>query len=87
MSLLELKDISKIYGELKALDNVSFQVNKGEWVAIMVVVTQIMVSSSTMMVTSSTRACSLFSTVASDWVTRFTSRAEASGTAWLIASA
>ena len=35
MSLLELKDISKIYGELKALDNVSFQVNKGEWVAIM----------------------------------------------------
>ena len=35
MSLLELKDISKIYGELKALDNVSIHVDKGEWVAIM----------------------------------------------------
>ena len=35
MSLLELKNISKIYGELKALDNVSIHVDKGEWVAIM----------------------------------------------------
>lgn len=35
MALLELKSISKIYGELKALDNVSIKVEKGEWVAIM----------------------------------------------------
>ena len=35
MSLLELKNISKIYGELKALDDVSLKVEKGEWVAIM----------------------------------------------------
>ncbi|MBR1737926.1 MAG: ABC transporter ATP-binding protein [Firmicutes bacterium] len=35
MSLLELKNISKIYGELKALDDVSLKVDKGEWVAIM----------------------------------------------------
>ncbi len=35
MSLLELKNISKIYGDLKALDNVSISVEKGEWVAIM----------------------------------------------------
>ena len=35
MSLLELKNISKIYGSLKALDNVSINVEKGEWVAIM----------------------------------------------------
>ena len=35
MALLELKNVSKIYGELKALDNVSIEVNKGEWVAIM----------------------------------------------------
>ena len=35
MALLELKNISKIYGELKALDNVSISVEKGEWVAIM----------------------------------------------------
>ena len=35
MSLLELKNISKIYGELKALDNVSIHVDQGEWVAIM----------------------------------------------------
>ena len=34
MSLLELKNISKIYGDLKALDNVSIHVDKGEWVAI-----------------------------------------------------
>lgn len=35
MSLLELKNVSKIYGNLHALDNVSLQVEKGEWVAIM----------------------------------------------------
>ena len=34
-SLLELKNISKIYGELHALDNVSLTVDKGEWIAIM----------------------------------------------------
>ena len=35
MSLLELKNVSKIYGDLKALDNVSLHVDQGEWVAIM----------------------------------------------------
>ena len=35
MSLLELKNVSKIYGDLKALDNVNIHVDKGEWVAIM----------------------------------------------------
>ncbi len=35
MSLLEIKNVSKIYGELKALDDVSLKVEKGEWVAIM----------------------------------------------------
>lgn len=35
MSLLELRHISKIYGELKALDDVNIKVEKGEWVAIM----------------------------------------------------
>ena len=35
MSLLELKNISKIYGELHALDNVSLKIDKGEWIAIM----------------------------------------------------
>ncbi|MBR1797043.1 MAG: ABC transporter ATP-binding protein [Clostridiales bacterium] len=35
MSLLELKDVSKIYGPLKALDKVSLTVEEGEWVAIM----------------------------------------------------
>ena len=35
MSLLELKDISKIYGDLHALDKVNLSVNEGEWVAIM----------------------------------------------------
>ena len=34
-SLLELKNISKIYGSLHALDNVSLTVNRGEWIAIM----------------------------------------------------
>ncbi len=35
MSLLELKNISKIYGDLHALDNVSLNIKKGEWIAIM----------------------------------------------------
>ena len=35
MSLLELKNVSKIYGELRALDSVSLNVDNGEWVAIM----------------------------------------------------
>ena len=35
MAILELNHISKIYGDLKALDDVSIQVNKGEWLAIM----------------------------------------------------
>ncbi|MBR1930592.1 MAG: ABC transporter ATP-binding protein [Lachnospiraceae bacterium] len=35
MSLLELRNVSKIYGDLHALDKVSLQVEKGEWVAIM----------------------------------------------------
>ncbi|MBQ8159255.1 MAG: ABC transporter ATP-binding protein [Clostridia bacterium] len=35
MSLLEIRNVSKIYGELKALDNVSIKVEQGEWVAIM----------------------------------------------------
>ena len=35
MSLLELKHISKIYGDLHALDDVSMCVDNGEWVAIM----------------------------------------------------
>ena len=37
MALLELKDISKIYsgGTVKALQNINISVEKGEWVAIM----------------------------------------------------
>ena len=35
MSLLELRNVSKIYGELKALDRVNLHVDQGEWVAIM----------------------------------------------------
>ena len=35
MSLLELKHISKIYGDLKALDDINLTVENGEWVAIM----------------------------------------------------
>ena len=35
MSLLELKEVYKIYGDLHALDNVNFKVDKGEWVSIM----------------------------------------------------
>ena len=35
MSLLELKNVYKIYGELHALDDVSLKVEKGEWGSIM----------------------------------------------------
>ncbi len=35
MGLLELKDVSKVYGELRALDHVNLNVEKGEWIAIM----------------------------------------------------
>jgi putative ABC transport system ATP-binding protein len=35
MDLLELRNISKIYGNLKALRNVDLTVRKGEWLAIM----------------------------------------------------
>ncbi|MDR2343894.1 MAG: ABC transporter ATP-binding protein [Spirochaetaceae bacterium] len=35
MGLLELKDISKVYGTLKALQNVNLTVRQGEWLAIM----------------------------------------------------
>jgi putative ABC transport system ATP-binding protein len=35
MDILTLKNITKEYGTLKALDNVSFSVSEGEWLAIM----------------------------------------------------
>ena len=35
MSLLELKNVYKIYGDLHALDDVSLKIEKGEWVSIM----------------------------------------------------
>jgi ABC-type antimicrobial peptide transport system, ATPase component len=35
MNLLELKDISKIYGNVKALQNINLDVRQGEWLAIM----------------------------------------------------
>ncbi|MFP3042376.1 ABC transporter ATP-binding protein [Treponema primitia] len=35
MDLLELRDVSKIYGNLKALKDVNLTVRKGEWLAIM----------------------------------------------------
>ena len=35
MKLLELKNITKRYGSLYALDNVSMSIDKGEWIAIM----------------------------------------------------
>ena len=35
MKLLELKNITKRYGSLYALDNVSLSIDKGEWIAIM----------------------------------------------------
>ncbi len=34
-TLLELKNVSKIYGELHALDHVNISVERGEWLAIM----------------------------------------------------
>ncbi len=35
MSLLEFRNVSKIYGDLHALDKVNFKVEQGEWVSIM----------------------------------------------------
>jgi putative ABC transport system ATP-binding protein len=35
MDLLELKNISKAYGQLKALQNINLMVKQGEWLAIM----------------------------------------------------
>lgn len=35
MSLLELKDVSMIYGSVKALQNINLTVERGEWLAIM----------------------------------------------------
>ena len=35
MSPLEMKNVSKIYGNLKALDQINLTVNAGEWIAIM----------------------------------------------------
>jgi ABC-type Fe3+/spermidine/putrescine transport system ATPase subunit len=35
MDLLELKDISKVYGSLKALQNINLTVKQGEWLAMM----------------------------------------------------
>lgn len=35
MNLLELKNVSKIYGSLRALDDVSINVERGEWISIM----------------------------------------------------
>jgi putative ABC transport system ATP-binding protein len=35
MDLLELRDISKTYGSLKALQNINLRVKQGEWLAIM----------------------------------------------------
>lgn len=35
MNLLELKDISKIYGNVKALQTINLSVQQGEWLAIM----------------------------------------------------
>lgn len=35
MDILKLVDVSKIYGDLKALDNINLTVEKGEWISIM----------------------------------------------------
>ena len=35
MDILKLLDVSKIYGELKALDKINLSVEKGEWISIM----------------------------------------------------
>ena len=34
-NILTLNGVSKIYGDLKALDNINLTVEKGEWLAIM----------------------------------------------------
>lgn len=34
-NILELKDVSKIYGNVKALQNINLEVSQGEWIAIM----------------------------------------------------
>lgn len=34
MDILSLRNVSKIYGELKALDQINLTVEKGEWIAI-----------------------------------------------------
>ena len=35
MDILTLSGISKIYGDLKALDNINLNVEEGEWLSIM----------------------------------------------------
>ncbi|MBO8415717.1 MAG: ABC transporter ATP-binding protein, partial [Proteobacteria bacterium] len=35
MAILTLEHVSKIYGPLKALDNINLEVREGEWLAIM----------------------------------------------------
>ncbi|MDO4753744.1 MAG: ABC transporter ATP-binding protein [Bacillota bacterium] len=35
MDILTLENVSKIYGDLKALDNINLKVSQGEWLAIM----------------------------------------------------
>ena len=35
MEILKLDSVCKYFGEVKALDDISFSVNKGEWVSIM----------------------------------------------------
>ena len=35
MNILTLNGISKIYGDLKALDNIHLTVEEGEWLSIM----------------------------------------------------
>lgn len=35
MDILKLENVSKIYGDLKALDNINLTVEKGEWLSIM----------------------------------------------------
>lgn len=35
MNILEIKDVSKIYGDVKALQNINLSVTAGEWISIM----------------------------------------------------
>jgi putative ABC transport system ATP-binding protein len=35
MDLLEIRDVSKIYGDVKALQNIDLTVKRGEWIAVM----------------------------------------------------